>query len=85
MSTLTPPAGRTGCAPAAKTPANSSLASNRTDTVSVAPARRREDGAAGALPVLGHPTGRSSRFIGRNGAQILLQMLLEHGVTDAFG
>lgn len=40
---------------------------------------------ANGLPILGHPTGVSSRFIGKTGAQILIQMLKEHGVTDAFG
>jgi len=40
---------------------------------------------ANGLPVLGHPTGMTSRYIGKTGAQILIQMLAEHGVTDAFG
>ena len=41
--------------------------------------------AANELPVLGEPTGLTDRYIGKTGAQILLQMLLEHHVTDAFG
>lgn len=37
------------------------------------------------LPLLGHPTGKTNRYNGRTGAQILMQMLVEHDVTDAFG
>ncbi len=44
----------------------------------------RNDGPSG-LPVLGHPTGVTTRFVGKTGSQILMQMLKEHGVTDAFG
>ncbi len=40
---------------------------------------------ANGQPVLGHPTGLTSRYVGKTGAQILIQMLHEHGVTDAFG
>lgn len=37
------------------------------------------------LPILGHPTGMTTRYVGKTGAQILMQMLAEHNVTDAFG
>jgi acetolactate synthase I/II/III large subunit len=37
------------------------------------------------LPILGLPPGKSNRFVGMSGAQILMQMLIEHGVTDVFG
>ena len=40
---------------------------------------------SGGLPVLGAPVGRGTRYVGKTGAQILLAMLIEHGVTDAFG
>ena len=40
---------------------------------------------AAGLPILGYPTGVTTRYIGKTGAQILIQMLTEHNVTDAFG
>ena len=40
---------------------------------------------ANGLPVLGAPVGMSTRYVGKSGAQILIQMLAEHNVTDAFG
>src|SRR3954465_462746 len=40
---------------------------------------------ANGLPIMGHPPGMSTRFNGKTGSQILIQMLAEHGVTDIFG
>ena len=40
---------------------------------------------ANGLPIMGHPPGLSTRLVGKTGSQILIQMLAEHGVTDAFG
>jgi acetolactate synthase-1/2/3 large subunit len=37
------------------------------------------------LPVLGVPPGKTKRYVGMTGAQILMQMLADHGVTDVFG
>ena len=34
---------------------------------------------------MGHPPALSPRYAGKTGAQILMQMLAEHGVTDIFG
>ncbi len=55
-----------------------------TDVVAASASNVGKD-AGNELPVLGEPTGKTDRYIGKTGAQILLQMLLEHHVTDVFG
>jgi acetolactate synthase-1/2/3 large subunit len=40
---------------------------------------------ANGLPILGAPPGVTGRYVGKTGSQILIQMLADHGVTDAFG
>ena len=40
---------------------------------------------ANGLPIMGVPPGLSTRYVGLTGSQILMKMLAEHGVTDAFG
>ncbi len=85
MSTFTSPAG------AAKG-IGSARNKNQEKSGKRAP-ESRADGQSGdstvdsgtGLPVLGWPTGRTDRYIGKAGAEIMLQMLVEHGVTDAFG
>ncbi len=47
--------------------------------------RQPDTTAALGLPLLGRPTGKTNRFNGKTGAQILMQMLVEHDVSDAFG
>lgn len=85
MSTTTTPIGAAANALAAKTENKPNSASTHAAS---APKRAHisvADTAGGNLPVLGYKTGKTDRYIGMTGAQILLQMLVEHGVTDAFG
>jgi acetolactate synthase-1/2/3 large subunit len=73
MSTISTPSGAraaTSTAPAKAPP-----------TIEVSTPKVDSNG----LPILGHPTGMTSRYIGKTGAQILIQMLAEHNVTDIFG
>ncbi len=81
MSTATPSTGATAFVPPAKTQTSptSQRSASRVDAPS--PTGDTHNG----LPVLGHAVGKTDRYIGKTGAQILLQMLVEHGVTDAFG
>ncbi len=84
MSTITPPTGAARPVGAAKTKTDT-RPDGRSDARSEhRPADAAEQGNMG-LPTLGAPTGRTERYIGKSGAEILLQMLVEHGVTDAFG
>ncbi len=80
MSTVTPSTGAVGIAPAAKTDSTKPSATRSKES-----AADVSEASAQALPVLGKPVGPTGRYIGMTGAQILLQMLVEHGVTDAFG
>ncbi len=87
MSTLTPPTGAPKSAGAAK---NKNKNAEQAETRSVESKSDGRNQAAAAdlgngLPVLGAPTGRTNRYVGKTGAEIMLQMLVEHGVTDAFG
>ncbi|MCL2639981.1 MAG: thiamine pyrophosphate-binding protein, partial [Phycisphaerales bacterium] len=83
--TVSPPTGArgdTGQAP----PPNPSItyAAIRTDQVAdLQVIEKRVD--ANGLPILGLPPGQSARLVGKTGAQVLIQMLQEHGVTDIFG
>ena len=74
--------GGAATAPAPKTPTKQNKPANLTQ-----PGVSIQAGAetSNELPVLGQPTGLTDRYTGKSGAQILLQMLIEHGVTDAFG
>ncbi|MCL2646444.1 MAG: biosynthetic-type acetolactate synthase large subunit [Phycisphaerales bacterium] len=70
-----------GNSPVTKTPAYTAF---RTDQVAdLQVIEKRLD--ANGLPILGHPPGLSTRLVGKTGAQVLIQMLAEHGVTDIFG
>ncbi|HTV49245.1 MAG TPA: biosynthetic-type acetolactate synthase large subunit [Phycisphaerae bacterium] len=82
MSTVTPPPGTPAFAPAVKTSPKSPEPRKKDDSVDVSIGGETR---GNELPVLGKPTGKTDRYIGKTGAQILLQMLVEHGVTDAFG
>ncbi|HMD53459.1 MAG TPA: thiamine pyrophosphate-binding protein, partial [Phycisphaerae bacterium] len=82
MSTATPPTGTPAFAPAVKPNPKIPEPRKKDDSVDVSVGGEQR---GNELPVLGHPTGKTDRYIGKTGAQILLQMLVEHGVTDAFG
>jgi acetolactate synthase-1/2/3 large subunit len=69
MTTSIPPTGATA-ARSAKAP-----------TIEISTPKTDPNG----LPVLGAPVGVTTRFNGLMGSQILIKMLKEHGVTDAFG
>jgi acetolactate synthase I/II/III large subunit len=77
MSTISPTGARTAIGTAKTT-------STITTPETVVQVSARQQDANG-LPILGHAPGNTSRYIGKTGAQILIQMLVEHGVTDAFG
>ncbi len=83
MTTLNPPAGTRAAAPASQTPIKIYPAV-RTDQVADLQVIDKKVDANG-LPIMGATPGMSSRYIGKTGSQILMQMLAEHGVTDAFG
>ncbi len=86
MTTASPSGARGGTSvpPSAKTPPTPIYTAVRTNQVAdVQVVEKRVD--ANGLPIMGHPPGLTSRFIGKTGSQILIQMLAEHGVTDAFG
>jgi acetolactate synthase I/II/III large subunit len=69
---------------AAAPPASARKAAVRSDQVAeLQVIEKKVDG--NGLPILGHAPGKSSRYLGLSGAQILMQMLIEHGVTDVFG
>ncbi len=87
MSTKPPSTGGVGTAPAAGSPSSSAPkpADKKKEAATAQISVADEQPQAGHLPVLGYRPGRTDRYIGLTGAQILLQMLHEHGVTDAFG
>ncbi len=90
MSTSTSPIGAGANVPAAKTTSKAphpvvAAPLHGAGSIVVENVAKATESTAGGLPVLGRPTGKTDRFNGMTGAQILLQMLLEHGVTDAFG
>jgi acetolactate synthase-1/2/3 large subunit len=74
--------GGAAIAPASKTATKASKAERLTEPPSGSSVATEP---GNELPVLGQPTGLTDRYIGKTGAQILLQMLMEHDVTDAFG
>ncbi len=78
MSTISPIGART-------TTGTAKTSTTTTDTTAAASVQVASRQDPNNLPVLGHPTGMTSRYIGKTGAQILIQMLAEHKVTDAFG
>jgi acetolactate synthase-1/2/3 large subunit len=88
MTTLNPPTGARGNAPASPaipiTPITNPYPAVRTDQVADLQVTEKKVDSNG-LPIMGHPPGLSSRYIGKTGSQILIQMLAEHGVTDIFG
>jgi len=89
MTTINPPIGTRLGTPTGQTPqkigiSGSSYAAVRTDQVADLQVIEKKVDANG-LPVMGVMPGLSGRYIGKTGSQILLQMLAEHGVTDAFG
>jgi acetolactate synthase I/II/III large subunit len=91
MTTTQPPIGARASAPTtAATPAGQTSATKnpypaiRTDQVAdLQVIEKKVD--SGGLPIMGVPPGLTSRYIGKTGSQILIQMLAEHGVTDIFG
>ncbi|HVS71725.1 MAG TPA: biosynthetic-type acetolactate synthase large subunit [Phycisphaerae bacterium] len=86
MTTLnTPPTGARAGTPAGQNPSKSEKPiAVRTDQVADLQVLDKKVDANG-LPILGATPGLSSRYVGLTGSQILLKMLAEHGVTDAFG
>jgi acetolactate synthase-1/2/3 large subunit len=93
MTTLNPPTGARGTAPSATPATTPSPAPTtpknpypavRTDQVADLQVTEKKVDSNG-LPIMGYPPGMSSRYIGKTGSQILIQMLAEHGVTDIFG
>jgi acetolactate synthase-1/2/3 large subunit len=82
--TTTSPAGTRTAAPAGHSPSTKPYTAVRTDQVADLQVIEKKVDANG-LPIMGAPPGLSSRYVGKTGSQILLQMLAEHGVTDAFG
>src|SRR5689334_19463702 len=86
--TVSPPTGARSATPASQNPSNTTQPAKytavRTDQVADLQVIEKKVDAYG-LPVLGHQPGLSTRFVGKTGSQILIQMLAEHGVTDAFG
>src|SRR4051812_27030082 len=84
MTTTAPTPGTRTATPASHSPAPKQNPAIRTDQVAeLQVIEKRVD--ANGLPIMGVPPGMTSRYIGKTGSQILLQMLNEHGVTDAFG
>src|SRR3954464_799316 len=85
MTTLSPLAGtRSGTYTAPPTTTKPIYPAVRTDQVADLQVIEKKVDANG-LPIMGHPPGVSSRYVGMTGSQILIKMLAEHGVTDAFG
>ena len=91
MTTVNSPIGTRSGTPAGHSPQKTGTAITttgypavRTDQVADLQVIEKKVDANG-LPVLGVMPGMSGRYIGKTGSQILMQMLAEHGVTDAFG
>jgi acetolactate synthase-1/2/3 large subunit len=84
MTTLNPPTGARAGTPAGQNPKTEKSIAVRTDQVADLQVIEKKVDANG-LPILGATPGLSSRYVGKTGSQILIQMLAEHGVTDAFG
>jgi acetolactate synthase-1/2/3 large subunit len=80
--TTTSPTGTRTAAGSVKTSDMPTKSDPRSETRAADP---RTEARGDALPVLGAPVGLTNRYNGKTGAQILIQMLAEHGVTDAFG
>ena len=84
------PTGIRAAAPAGQSPTHPTPAGSfkpvavRTDQVADMQVIEKKVDANG-LPILGYPPGMTSRYVGKTGAQILMQMLADHGVTDIFG
>lgn len=79
MTTANPPGAR--AATPSATPSSSSPSAGKASTVEVASPKLDATG----LPILGYPPGMTTRYVGKTGAQILIQLLKDHGVTDVFG
>ena len=80
MTTLSP-TGSSAAAPTSPAKMNPAI---RTDQVAdLQVIEKKVDGTG--LPILGAPPGLTTRYSGKTGSQILIQMLADHGVTDAFG
>src|SRR5262249_53983970 len=86
MTTTQSPTGARAAtsSPAGQTPNKNPYPAIRTDQVAdLQVIDKKVD--AGGLPIMAVPPGLTSRYIGKTGSQILIQMLAEHGVTDIFG
>jgi acetolactate synthase-1/2/3 large subunit len=86
MTTLNPPTGARASTPAGQNPSpkTEKYTAVRTDQVADLQVIEKKVDANG-LPILGATPGLSSRYVGMTGSAILIKMLAEHGVTDAFG
>ncbi len=97
MTTIQPPTGARGNAPTANpgrtpppprhhtaAPGKTAYPAIRTDQVAELQVIEKKVDRT-VCPIMGHPPGLTSRYIGKSGSQILIQMLAEHGVTDIFG
>jgi acetolactate synthase-1/2/3 large subunit len=84
MTTLSPSSGtRTGAPLGTPLPTTKNPAIRTDQVADLQVVERKVD--ANGLPILGAPPGVSTRYTGLTGSQILIKMLAEHGVTDAFG
>jgi acetolactate synthase-1/2/3 large subunit len=89
MTTVTPPTGaraNTPPSPPGQIPPThkNPYPAIRTDQVADLQVIEKKVDANG-LPIMGVTPGLSTRYVGKTGSQILIQMLAEHGVTDIFG
>ena len=85
MTTVSSPTGTRAAVPSQSPAQNTQKPpAIRTDQVAEMQVIEKKVDANG-LPIMGYPPGLSNRYVGKTGSQILLQMLAEHGVTDAFG
>ena len=90
MTTLNPLAGTRSGTPMSQTiPTTTHLTPKqnpavRTDQVAELQVIEKKVDANG-LPIMGHPPGLTNRYVGMTGSAILMKMLADHGVTDAFG
>jgi acetolactate synthase-1/2/3 large subunit len=82
--TIQSPTGARGATATGQSQSHQKPTAVRTDQVADLQVIEKKVDANG-LPILGHTPGMSTRFVGKTGSQILIQMLAEHGVTDAFG
>jgi len=83
MTVVSAPTGAKGAASAGSTHPHQNKFNVAPTTADIQVVEKKLD--VNGLPILGVPPGKTTRYIGKNGSQILLQMLAEHGVTDAFG